>query len=152
MVVAQLWSVRHRERMKRIIAFLVCLVIGFGAGWYFGYSRPVSKNRRELLKQYQYTRDKFHMTDAEMADFGKHQAQYFAEMQRQDELAAALALQSFKDLEAGNTGRVKHGLTTMVSAYYRQYSTDGNSNLIYHIVSYAATNVALSNAIYRKLQ
>jgi hypothetical protein len=138
--------------MKIVLACSVCILIGIGIGWYVGFNRPVAKNQRALLKQYQYTRDKFHMTDAEMADFGKHEAQYFAEMQRQDELAAALALQSFKDLEAGHTQRVKHGLATMVSAYYRQYSSDGNTNLIRHIVSYAATNAALSNAIYRKLQ
>jgi len=138
--------------MKRIIAFLVCILIGIGIGWYYGYTRPVAKNQRELLKQYQYTRDNFHMTDAEMADFGKHESEYFAAMQRQDEFAAAIALAAFKNLEASNTDRAKWELETTVSAYYRGHLHDGNTNLLHHIVYYAATNSALSNAIYRKLE
>jgi hypothetical protein len=138
--------------MKRNMAFLVCILIGIGIGWFFGYTRPVAKNQREVLKQYEYTRDKFHMTDAEMANFAKHEAEYFAAMERDDEFAAAVALNAFKNLEAGDTERAKWELETTVSGYYRAYSSDGNTNLIGHIVSYATTNSALSNAIYRKLE
>lgn len=135
--------------MKLSIAFLVGILAGIGIGWYFGYSRPVVRNQRELLKEYQYTRDNFHMTDAEMADFANHKAEYFEEMKRQDEMAAVIALMA---LEVGDTERAKKVLVTTVSSYYRVYSKNGNTNLIRHIVSYAATNSALSNAIYGKLQ
>jgi hypothetical protein len=138
--------------MKRIITFLVCILIGIGIGWYFGYSLPVAKNQRDLLEQYQYTRDKFQMTDAEMADFGKHEPEYFEAMRRQDEFAAAVAFWAFRNLEAGDTNRAEWELATTVSAYYRGHRLDGNTNLLGHIVSYAATNSAMSNAIYRKLE
>jgi thioredoxin-like negative regulator of GroEL len=138
--------------MKRILAFLVCVLIGVGIGWFLGYTRPVAKNQRELLKQYQYTRDKFHMTDAKMADFGEHLPEYFAAMQRQDEFAAAVALLAFKRLEAGDTNQAERALATTISAYYRGHRLDGNTNLLARIVSYAATNSTMSNAIYRKLE
>jgi hypothetical protein len=138
--------------MKCFIAFTVCVLAGLGIGWYFGYTRPVAKNQRELLKQYQYTRDNLHMTDAEMADFAKHESEYFAAMERDDEFAAAVALNALQNLEAGDTERAKWELESTVSVYYRAYSSGGNTNLIGHIVSYATTNAALSNAIYRKLE
>ena len=150
--VAQFLVVRQRSRMKLIITSIVCLTVGIGVGWYFGYTRPTAKNQRELLKQYQYTRDKFHMTDAEMADWGEHMHEYFVAMQRQDEFAAAIALAAFTNLEATNTERAKWELETTISAYYRGHLHDGNTNLLHKIVSYAATNSALSNAIYRKLE
>ena len=56
--------------MKRIIPLLPILLIGFGIGWYFGYTRLTAKNQRELLKQNQCVRDNFRMTDAEMAEAG----------------------------------------------------------------------------------
>jgi hypothetical protein len=38
--------------MKRIITFLLCGLIVFGIGWYFGYSSLATK-QRILLKKYQ---------------------------------------------------------------------------------------------------
>jgi hypothetical protein len=138
--------------MKRIISFLVYILLGIGIGWYFGYTRPAAKNQRELLKQYQHVRDNFHMTDAEMTEFGKHYAEYFEAMKRQDEYAAAVALVAYKRLGAGNVERAKWELATTVSTYYRGHRLDGNTNLLTRITSYAATNSAMSNAIYGKLE
>jgi hypothetical protein len=78
--------------------------------------------------------------------------EYFTAMQRQDEFAAAVALLAFKRLEADDTNRAEWELATTVSAYYRGHRLDGNTNLLARIVSYAATNSAMSNAIYRKLE
>ena len=138
--------------MNRVISFLVCILIGVGIGWFFGYTRPAAKDQRELLKQYQYVRDNFHMTDAEMADFGKHRAEYFEAMKRQDEVAAAIALGAFKNLEAANIEGAKWKLATTVGIYYRGHSRDGDTNLLARIVSCATTNAAISNAIYGKLK
>jgi hypothetical protein len=138
--------------MKRIITFLVCILIGVGIGWYFGFSRPVAKNQRELLKEYHYTLDHLHMTDAEMTEFGKHYKEYFEAMKRQDEYAAAVALLVYKRLGAGNVEGAKWELATTISTYYRGHRLDGNTNLLTRITSYAATNSAMSNAIYGKLE
>jgi hypothetical protein len=89
--------------MRRIIIPLACLLVGIGLGWFFGYTRPAAKNQRELLRQYQCVRDNFHMTDAEMADFGEHQQEYFAAMKRQDEMAAVIALAALVKLGPVNT-------------------------------------------------
>jgi hypothetical protein len=138
--------------MKRIIAPLLWLIVGIGVGWFSGYMRPTARNQRELLRQYQYVRDNFHMTDAEMADFGAHQQEYFAAMKRQDEIAAAMALGALVKLEQGDMEKAKSRLQTTISIYFRGHRDDGDSNVIRHITTFAATNAALSNAIYRKLE
>lgn len=138
--------------MRHIIISLVCLLVGIGLGWFFGYTRPVARNQRELLHQYQVVRDNFHMTDAEMADFGAHQQEYFAAMKRQDEIAAVIALAALVKIDQGDIEKAKWRLQTEISTYYRGHNYDGDSNVLRHITTYAATNAALSNAIYRKLE
>ncbi len=144
--------VSHRERMRRIIIPLVCLLIGIGIGWYFGYLRPTAKNQRDLLRQYQYVRDNFHMTDADMVDFGAHQQEYFAAMKRQDEMAAAMALGALVRLERGDIDRTRRVLEQTISIYYRGHRQDGDSNVLRHIETFASTNSSLSNAINRRLE
>ena len=138
--------------MRRLIIPLVCLLVGIAAGWYFGYTRPAAKNQRELLQQYQYVRDNFHMSDAEMADFGAHEQEYFAAMKRQDETAASMALGALVRLERGDIERTRHVLEQTISIYYRGHRQDGDSNVLRHIETFAATNASLSNAISRKLE
>ena len=138
--------------MKRIIAFSVCVLLGVGIGWYFGFTRPATRNQRKLLSEYQFVRDNFHMTDKEMADFGEHRAEYFAAMKRQDEMAAVIALAALVKLEQGDMEKTKSRLQTAISIYYRGHRQDGDSNVLRHITTFAATNAALSNAIYRKLE
>jgi hypothetical protein len=138
--------------MKNALAILIAILAGFGLGWYFGYTRPSLKNQRELLRQYQYVRDNFHMTDAEMADFGEHQQEYFDALKRTDELAAAIALGALRRLNHGNTDGTRHVLESTISTYYRGHRTDGNTNLLHGIDSFAATNASLSYAIHRPLE
>ena len=38
--------------MKYFITSIVCVAVGIGIGWYFGYSSPATKHQ-ELLKKYQ---------------------------------------------------------------------------------------------------
>ena len=138
--------------MKRIITFSVCVLLGVGVGWYLGFTRPAARNQRKLLSEYQFVRDNFHMTDEEMADFGEHRAEYFAAMKRQDEMAAAMALGALVKLDQGDVEKAKSRLEMTISIYYRGHRLDGDSNVLRHITTFAATNAALSNAIYRKLE
>jgi hypothetical protein len=138
--------------MKRILSFSACVFIGVGIGWYVGYSRPTAKNQRKLLSEYQFVKDNFHMTDAEMADFGEHHAEYFEAMKRQDEMSAVIALAALVKLNQGDMEKAKWRLETAIAIYYRGHNQDGNSNVLRHITTYASTNVALSNAIYGKLE
>lgn len=57
--------------MKRFVPVLVSVLIGVSIGWYFGYTRPVARNQRKLLKEYQLVKETFQMSDADMADFAK---------------------------------------------------------------------------------
>jgi hypothetical protein len=107
--------------MKRIIPLFAAALFGVGVGWYFGYTRPTAKNYRELLSQYQYVRDNFHMTDADMAEAGPKIPQYFEDMKRQDETAAMVALGAFSTLEHGNVEGAKARLLRAVGGYYRVY-------------------------------
>jgi hypothetical protein len=112
-------------RMKRIIPSLICLILGIGIGWYFGYTRPMAMKQRELLAQYHYVRDTFQMTDEEMADAGQKIPQYFEDMRRRDELAAIFALRAFRILEDGDVERAKTNLLMAVGSYYRVYRGKG---------------------------
>ena len=120
--------------MKRVIAFSICLLLGVGIGWYFGYTRSVAKNQLNLQRALQ---DNFHTTE------------------HQDEFAAVAACGVFARLEGDDVEKVekaKHTLATIISIYYRAHRLDGNSNFIARIESYAATNAVISNAIYGKLK
>ncbi len=139
--------------MKRIIPPLVCLVLGIGIGWCFGYSCPVAKNQRDLLAQYQYVRDNFHMTDAEMAEAGPKIPQYFEDMKRQDEMAAVFALAAFRILEHGDVEHAKTHLLKAVGSYYRVYhGKGGDTNFIARIEEAAQKYPAVAAEISRKVE
>ena len=143
---------KDRERMKRIIAILGCVLLGVGIGWYLGYTRPALRNQKKLLAWYQDFRDTVQLTDAEVADFALHHAEYFEAMKRQDETAVVVALSALMKLEQGDIEKARSRLETAVSDYYRVHHKDGNTNVLHRIVAFAATNAALSNAISRKLE
>ena len=139
--------------MKRIIPLLICLFVGVGIGWYFGYTRPTAKNRRELLAQYQYVRDNFHMTDAEMAEAGPKIPQYFEDMKRQDEMAAVVALGAFKHLERGEIDGSKKSMLRAIGSYYRVYHTKGgDTNIMAQIEKAAQDYPALAAELTRKIE
>ena len=139
--------------MKRIITPLVCLIVGVGIGWYFGYTRPTGKNQRELLAQYHYVRGNLHMTDAEMAEAGPKMPQYFEDMKRQDETAARFALGAFVILEHGDADRAKTHLLKAVGSYYRVYhGNGGDTNFLAKIEEAAQKYPAVAAEISRKIE
>ncbi len=139
--------------MKHIVPLLVSLILGIAIGWYFGYTRPTAKNQRELLAQYQYVRDNFHMTDAEMAKAGPKIPQYFEDMKRQDEMAAVFSLRAFRILEAGEIDRAKTNLLWAVGSYYRVYhGKGGDTNFMAKIEEAAQKYPAVAAEISRKTE
>jgi len=139
-------------RMKRIVPVLVAILVGVCIGWFFGYTRPVAKNQRKLLKEYQLVRDNFQMTDAEMADFAEHRQEYWDGMKRQNELEAAIAFGALRRLDRGDIEGTRHVLELAISTYFRGHRDDGDTNLLGAIEAFAATNASLSHAIHRKLE
>jgi hypothetical protein len=120
--------------MNRIIALSVCTLIGLGIGWYFGFTRPAAENQRKLLLEFKKEREGFQLTE------------------QRDEFAAAIALGVLKKLEQGDLETARKRLHTTISTYYRAHRDDGNTNYLVPIERFAATNEALSNAIYGKLK
>lgn len=140
------------QRLLPAIACSLCLLLGLSVGWYFGYTRPSVKNQRKLLKEYQVVRGAFGLTDKQMAEIGEQLPQIRQQMAREDEMAAAMALGALVKLEQGDIEKAKSRLQTTISIYYRRHHHDGNTNVLRHIMTFAATNAALSNTIYRKLE
>ncbi|HYG35204.1 MAG TPA: hypothetical protein VEC99_10490, partial [Clostridia bacterium] len=139
--------------MKRIIPLVICLFVGGGIGWYFGYTRPTAKNQRELLAQYQYVRDTFRMTDAEMAELGPKIPQFFEDMKRQDEMAAAFAFSTFKILARGDVEGAKTRLLKAVGSYYRLYhGKGGDTNILAKIEEAAQKYPEVATEIARKVE
>lgn len=131
--------------MKHTIPFLICLLIGIGIGWYFGYSRPVAKNQREFLEKYQTFKDEL---DTNMANLNEQREENSKLAKPWEASTAGIALVGLKDLDATNMEDARFRLATLVAMYYRAHLHDGDTNLLDHIVSCAAKNSALSNAIY----
>jgi hypothetical protein len=132
-------------RLSLILPYATFLITAISFAWY-------AWNSHKVLKQYRIFRDNFHMTDAEMADFGEHHQEYFDSMKRQDEFAAAVALGVLHKLDKGDLEGAKANLRTTLSIYYRAHQSDGDTNVIFHVEQYASTNTAVSNAIHRKLE
>jgi hypothetical protein len=130
--------------MKRTISLVVCVLLGVGIGWYFGYTRPVVRQQRKLLKEYQEIRDDFHMTDEEMADVGRKLPQYIEDMKRQDEMAAVVALGAFKLLEKDDVKGAKESLARHVGLYYRLHHAKGDATLLSAIEEAAQQYPAIS--------
>jgi hypothetical protein len=131
--------------MKRIIAFLVCILAGIGIGWYFGYTRPVAKNQRELLSKYQPMMDEFEA-------FNKQREAYAKEAEPWMASSASIALGALKNLKTNDMEDAKYRLAAIVAAYYRGHSRDGDTNLLNRIVTFAASDTAFSNALYGPLK
>jgi hypothetical protein len=134
--------------MKQIIAFLVCIMASIGIGWYFGYTRSVAKNQRELLEQNQYIKDHFQEFDSDIADFHKRNAEYFKIAAPWEESTASISLAALKNLKTNDIEDAKFRLASTVANYYRGHSHDGDTNFLAEIVTFAATDTVLSNAIY----
>jgi len=111
--------------MKRTIGFVICLLLGFSLGWYFGLT-----HQQKLLRQYQ--------------------TENLKKNEPTEGFAAAIALVAYEKIEAGDTDTAKRRLATTISIYYQTHRLDGSPKLLALIVAYAATNAAISNAIYAK--
>src|SRR5438046_65956 len=107
--------------MKRLIPYLLCVLFGTLMGWYYGYTRPVAVHYRELLKEYHEVLGQTHLTDKEMAELGTKLPQYFEDVKRLDEMAAAMALSAYYLLEEGDIESAKKWLTRAIGSYYCQY-------------------------------
>jgi hypothetical protein len=140
--------------MKRIIFILIGVVLGFGVGWYFGYTRPVAQNQRRILKEYQIVRDLFQYDDAETtkaAETFPKPKEVLASFAREDELVAAVALRTVKLLDKGDSEAAKQSLLQMLGSYYRIHRTnDLYTNLVAHIEKAALESPSIAVEISKK--
>jgi hypothetical protein len=136
--------------MKRTITFLICIAVGIGIGWYFGYTRPTARNQREVLRQAQYLRDHHHEFDSLIADLDKARAVYRKAAKPYFAESASIALAALKRIDSNDVEGARSMLALPVANYYRGHSNDEDTNLLARIVAFAATDTVLSNAIYRK--
>ena len=139
----------RRFTLNQYILFSICILVGIPI---LVELALVAKNQRKLLREYQLVKEHFQMTDADMADFAERRQEYFEAMKRQDEMAAAIALGALVRLDRGDIAKTRNVLEKTISIYYRGHRHDGDSNVLRHIETFAATNASLSNAIYRKLE
>lgn len=124
--------------MKQLLLVLLSLVMGGSIGWYFGYTRPVTKGYREV-------KDALHMTnvpDKQMAEVGveirDHMPEFIERMKREDDVTAALALGTFKRLEQGDVDAAKKLQLPFIGGYYRRYHSKGGDQKILANIEEAA--------------
>ena len=120
--------------MKLFAACLICLLAGVAIGWYVGSTRPAAVVQRKL-------------TGTEEAAQG-----FLAAEEREERLAALLALALIVNLERGDTNKAYRRLTDTISLYYQSHRLDGDTNLLVRIERVAATNAVVAAAISRKAE
>ncbi len=138
------------NRLAFAVCCGLCLLLGVSTGWYFGYTRPSVENQRRLVQNYDAARDAFEAAQEQFSDYGGQPGEFWEAAKVQDEFAALVSLQAFKDLEGGYAQKGKEALASTVAMYYRAHRRDGNTNLMLCIEWVATTNAVLSNAICRK--
>ncbi len=147
-------DVRHFRTMKRIIAILVAVTTAFGAGWYFGYTRPALQNQQKLLKEYAIVRDALGYTDAEMTQAAQtypKPKEVLASMAREDERLAAVAIGSVREFDKGDPEAVKRRLLDILGTYYRVHRTnDLYTNVIARIEKAALESPSIAAEIAKK--
>ena len=124
--------------MKQLLLVLLTFVIGVFVGWYFGYTRPITKKYREL-------KDALHLTDMpdkEMAKVGAeirdHMPEFIERMKRSDDMTTTLALGTFTRLEQGNVDAAKKLQLLFIGGYYRRYHSKGGDQRILANIDEAA--------------
>jgi hypothetical protein len=131
--------------MKHTIAFSVCILVGIGIGWYLGYIRAITEYQRDALKN-------LPTVEAQLEDLNKQKAEDFKAVKPYEASGASIALAALKNLDANDVEGARSRLAAIVAIYYRGHSGDEDTNLLTNIVSLAARDMVLSNAIYESLQ
>ena len=83
--------------MKIIIASLVCLLVGLGIGYYFGYTRPTANTDRYVSEQ-------------------MHQ------MEGDDAAAVVIAMDAIPAIEAGDAQKAVQYLSFTIASYYTTHA------------------------------
>jgi hypothetical protein len=131
--------------MKNALAFLICISAGIGIGWYFGYVCPAARNQRQLLEEYLPFKQEM---ETNMAYLNRQREESSKLAKPWEASTASIALVGLKDLDTTNLGDARFRLATLIAIYYHAHLNDGDTNILNRIASCAATNSALSNAIY----
>ena len=137
-------------KTKLIGALISSFALGCVVGSYVEYTSVSAKKTRQLLNEYQYVRDNFHLTDAEMADIGKKIPQYFEDQKRQEEMAAVHSLSAFRKLANGNIEDAKATLLRPIDLYYSLYHEKGGDPDILAAIEAASKEFPEVAAITRK--
>lgn len=136
--------------MKRILAYTACLGLGIALGWYFGNTRPVAKQQRQLLEEYRDAKEMLHMTDAQMTNTAAELPDLLAAMKQNDRDVAMVGLRGIEILDRGDVAGAKKYLAYWIGSYYRVYHTNGDTNLIARIERAAQTNAVIAAEIAKK--
>jgi hypothetical protein len=91
--------------MKIIIASLVCLLVGSGFGYYFGYTRPTTKTDRYVWEQ-------------------MHQ------MSDDNGAAAIVAMDAIPAIEAGDAQKAVQYLSFTIASYYTTHAIQPHSDAL----------------------
>ncbi|MGP8201298.1 MAG: hypothetical protein ACLQU4_17545 [Limisphaerales bacterium] len=136
--------------MNRAVIFLLCVAPGIAIGWYYGYTRPVAREQRQLLEYAQDFRDHFPNFESNMAALNKSREEYSKAAKPYMAESASRALAALKRLDSNDLGGTRTMLVAAIANYYRGHSNDGDTNLLARITALAAKDTVLSNAIYKK--
>jgi hypothetical protein len=134
--------------MKNAIAILVCIALGIGIGWYCERMRSAVQAQRDFEVFKEEYLAKFNV---ELGTFDKFREEEFNKAAPWEASSASIALAALKNLDANDVQGARLRLASIAAVYYRGHSHDGDTNLITSLVTFAATDTVLSNALYRKL-
>jgi hypothetical protein len=131
--------------MKLIITSIICLAVGIGVGWYFGYTRP-------SLRAIHLTDELQKGTGMSTEEMAKAVPESLAAIKREDESLATVALHTIEVLDRNDTTAAKKYLAYWIGSYYRVYHANGDTNLIARIEQASTTNSEIATELAKKSQ
>ncbi len=137
--------------MRRAITILVSIALGFSIGWYCGHTRLVVDTQHNVLESHKVITDYISNYNTELTAFDKMRKEEFQTAAPWEASTASISLAALKNLDTNDEDGARARLAAMIAIYYHSHSRDGDSNLLAKIVSLAAKNTVLSNALYPKL-
>ena len=108
--------------MRTLIASVIALILGTTLGWYFGYTRPVTRNSSRVAQITGWVPSQ--ISDA----FNNPDETFRKLMGTQQEAVAKASLSALTWLEDGQTDRAKDFLAHRIADYYNNdYKLDAPS-------------------------
>ena len=132
----------------KVGVLLLVFASGLLCGYWLGLPNSPIVTQDDVLKQYQFVRDKFDFTDAQMETVRLQLPTFMESMNRQDEWATVYALRVIALLDKDDAEGAARFMATVAANYHSRFSDGrGDLDLITRIEEMRAEHPVLDAAL-----